>query len=160
MKGARNSFLLWAVFLLLPACGQSPLLHHLGPRTPTLTHSEGLSGEGPCAIPFVRHGLCGTLSWGAGTAEGSQPFELKLRARGAAGGSVGQPIDPRAELSVLLWMPEHGHGSSPVQIRRLDLGVYSISEVYFIMPGHWIVRVILKDPDGGDERGEVPYAAP
>ena len=36
-----------------------------------------------------------------------------------------------------LWMTSMGHGSVPVQIKRLDVGTYEISNVNFIMSGTW-----------------------
>ncbi|WII71622.1 serine protease spb1 [Bdellovibrio sp. 22V] len=49
-----------------------------------------------------------------------------------------------AELSALLWMPSMGHGSAPVKIEKLDETHYRITNIYFIMPGDWEVRLYLK----------------
>jgi hypothetical protein len=48
-------------------------------------------------------------------------------------------------------MPAHGHGSSPVTLEQerdaggqVIPGVFSGTNVYFIMPGTWQVKVQLK----------------
>ena len=48
---------------------------------------------------------------------------------------------PQNEVKVSLWMPAMGHGSSPVQIEKLDTENYKVTSVWFIMPGDWDVRV-------------------
>jgi hypothetical protein len=50
---------------------------------------------------------------------------------------------------VKLWMPEHGHGSTPTQIGPVNEGCRVISKVNFTMPGEWDVRVELVDGDSG-----------
>lgn len=44
-------------------------------------------------------------------------------------------------ISVDLWMPSMGHGSSPVTITQVGVNKYQIQQAYFIMPGQWLVRV-------------------
>ncbi len=43
--------------------------------------------------------------------------------------------------SIDLWMPDMGHGSSPLEIAQIDVNKYSIKKAYFVMPGAWLVRV-------------------
>lgn len=43
--------------------------------------------------------------------------------------------------NVYLWMPEHGHGSYPISIRYLGDSLYELSDVYFTMPGYWILVI-------------------
>ncbi len=50
---------------------------------------------------------------------------------------------------VKLWMPEHGHGSSPTQFAEISEGCRVVSKVNFTMPGEWEVRVELTDGDVG-----------
>ena len=50
---------------------------------------------------------------------------------------------------VKLWMPEHGHGSSPVVIGSPSEGCRHITKVNFTMRGLWEVRVELTDGDTG-----------
>jgi hypothetical protein len=50
---------------------------------------------------------------------------------------------------VKLWMPEHNHGSSAVQIGPVSEGCRLVTRVNFTMPGLWEVRVELSDGDSG-----------
>jgi len=49
---------------------------------------------------------------------------------------------------VKLWMPEMGHGSSPVKIQRLDLKHFQVSDAFFVMEGAWLVKVDVKTASG------------
>ena len=40
-----------------------------------------------------------------------------------------------------------GHGSAPVEIKKLKEGVYEISSIQFIMAGDWQLFFQLKDDD-------------
>lgn len=53
--------------------------------------------------------------------------------------------DLPAGFSVFLWMSSMGHGSGPVTIKKLDTGIYDVSDVYFIMDGEWQIRIQLKN---------------
>lgn len=50
---------------------------------------------------------------------------------------------------VKLWMPEHGHGSSPVQVGATSEGCRLVTKVNFTMRGLWEVRLELSDGDVG-----------
>lgn len=73
-------------------------------------------------------------------------------------GSTHLPVEPAVTFGVYLWMPSMGHGSSPVQMQRVlndkgqpVLGAYSVTNMYFIMPGDWEVRVKVSYQDGREE---------
>jgi len=53
-------------------------------------------------------------------------------------------VDSALTPEVVLWMPSMGHGSTPTQTTRLDVGTYRVSNVFFIMPGEWDIRFIIK----------------
>ncbi len=61
--------------------------------------------------------------------------------------------EPPGPVKVSLWMPAHGHGSSPVTLAKLgsEPGVYQASDMYFTMAGDWDVRVNLKYSNGREE---------
>ncbi|MFN7729499.1 MAG: hypothetical protein ACK5P7_10120 [Bdellovibrio sp.] len=47
-------------------------------------------------------------------------------------------------VALELWMDMgngHGHGSAPVQIRRLNNDHFLATEAWFVMPGTWQVRI-------------------
>lgn len=45
------------------------------------------------------------------------------------------------DFTLKLWMPDMGHGSSPVTLNQLGLNKYQVSQAFFIMTGAWEVRV-------------------
>lgn len=45
---------------------------------------------------------------------------------------------------VILWMASMGHGSTPTQTSRVDVGTYRSTNVFFIMPGEWDIRFQVK----------------
>ena len=58
-------------------------------------------------------------------------FELKLE----------RPLSQNQSLNIYIWMPDMGHGSSPVEIKQLNSTDYIISDIAFIMPGLWVLHV-------------------
>ncbi len=48
------------------------------------------------------------------------------------------------DLTVKLWMPDMGHGSSPVTVTQFGVNKYKVTQAFFIMPGNWEVRVAFK----------------
>ena len=63
--------------------------------------------------------------------------------------------EPPGDFKVVLWMPGMGHGSSPTKIQQAHdesgqplVGVYDVTEIYFIMGGKWDVNLSLELPDG------------
>lgn len=52
-----------------------------------------------------------------------------------------------AVQSAKLWMPEHGHGSSPTTITASGTHCTTITRLNFVMSGQWEVRMKL---EGGD----------
>jgi hypothetical protein len=59
--------------------------------------------------------------------------------------SQGRIISPVNDPFVLLWMSSMGHGSTPVTITQVEDGVYSVTNVKFIMGGPWEIHYQLKD---------------
>ena len=57
------------------------------------------------------------------------------------------PVAVNEAISVVLWMPSMGHGSSPVKVQKVADGVYRASQVYFIMPGDWEIRLQIKNQE-------------
>ena len=50
--------------------------------------------------------------------------------------------------NVELFMPDMGHGSSPVKVERLDVKHFQVSEAYFLMEGAWLVKVEVVTASG------------
>ena len=49
--------------------------------------------------------------------------------------------------SAKLWMPEHGHGSSPTTLTPMTSHCTEISNINFVMTGQWEIRIKLADAD-------------
>lgn len=59
-------------------------------------------------------------------------------------------VEPAATVSAAsLWMPEHGHGSSPTRLLPVREGCTLIERMSFVMGGSWEIRVRLSDDDSG-----------
>jgi hypothetical protein len=52
-----------------------------------------------------------------------------------------------ANMSVLLWMPSMGHGTSPVTVTQFDVNKYNITKASFLMKGDWLVRLAFTAAD-------------
>ena len=48
-------------------------------------------------------------------------------------------------ITVVLWMPSMGHGSTPVKVEKLEPGTYRASQVFFTMKGDWEIRFQRKE---------------
>jgi hypothetical protein len=56
-----------------------------------------------------------------------------------------------SNMTVLLWMPSMGHGSSPVTVTQFDVNKYNITQAAFIMKGEWLVRLAFTTGDVANE---------
>lgn len=87
--------------------------------------------------------LCMSLEWQQGPVVGGES-QFKLHLMEKEGASLSGDQIPE----VVLWMPHHGHGSSPVQMAEavdkdglVMPGHYEVTEAYFVMPGLWEIRI-------------------
>jgi hypothetical protein len=51
------------------------------------------------------------------------------------------------DLQAFLWMPEMGHGSSPIKTTKIDDGIYELTNISFIMSGLWDMHFEFKYND-------------
>jgi len=65
----------------------------------------------------------------------------------------GDAVD--AVKRIRLWMPAHGHGSTPVQLGATNEGCRVATKVNFTMSGVWDLEVQLDDGDAGVFQVEV-----
>jgi hypothetical protein len=156
-------FLLAFAALSLPialAGCPSPIVDHRDPpKGGALTENPekpgGPGGETPtgaCPLVLEKQALCASLTWEKKPA-GEDPGELTVRFwKRAEGTESGPYVTPAGKVAVKLWMPTMGHGSTPVKVApKLDAqgaavpGVYSATEVGFVMGGKWEVWLQLKD---------------
>ncbi len=142
---------------LLTACQAFPILNH-APAPDERYSADSPSSSEDCPLDFDSEGLCGELAWiSPPTDQVGGVLSLKFWSQ-AEGSRSGPYIAPRGQVSVFLWMPEHGHGSSPVQVTG-DGGEYEVSEVYFIMPGNWDIHVQIKSGGSVLDESTLRYVA-
>lgn len=146
------------LLLGLTACQGSPLFNHApAPGERRLLESTPEASE--CPIRFEKVGLCAAPSW----------VSLPTKVEGGVmrvlfwSQSEGAQDGPYVNLSeiphVYLWMPAHGHGSSPVQVQaatdaqgEVVTGEFLVNDIFFIMPGNWDVHFqILENGSVVDE---------
>lgn len=130
--------LLLVSFLILSACARPDYID------PSALNDAQNHVSGRCDLQFAQSHLCASLTWTQGPVSPNES-EFILKFWNEQNSSENGPyIDPVETLSVILWMPSMGHGSSPVTIEKIEMGVYRVRRVYFIMPGEWEVRAFLK----------------
>jgi hypothetical protein len=110
----------------LASCGKSPLLNKAGKNLNEVTGGVLLSEQ------FKKEQLGFSLNWIiAPTLDELSSFEFKLE----------RPLKNNQSINVYIWMPEMGHGSSPIEMKQLNSTDYTFSEIAFIMPGLWVLHV-------------------
>lgn len=57
----------------------------------------------------------------------------------------GKRVSFSKDFNAYIWMPSMGHGSSPISIHEVSEGIYELSDIYFIMGGHWEFYIQLKE---------------
>ena len=120
---------------------------------PSDSAETGDQGSGLGCQARFQGGQCVSISWEKKpTDEEFGSFLFKVFRQGAT------PIleDP-PNVSVILWMPGMGHGSSPVTVARLDVGTYRASEVFFTMGGDWEIRFHVKEGQNVQDQASVPF---
>jgi hypothetical protein len=124
--------------LFLTACARPDYINPVSKKS-----SQGQTDH--CSLKFINSQLCSSIQWTMGP-QSPDESELILKFWDEKTASENGPyVDPANTLSVILWMPSMGHGSSPVKIDKIETGVYRVHRVYFIMPGDWEVRIFLKN---------------
>jgi hypothetical protein len=169
------SLLLSAIAVV--SCGVSPILHHETPNREPQSESDSQNQDtsdpaGPkmsCDFAFPSQNLCASLTWvKKATAEEPGEFLLSFWNRSQNQGQAVTLSNPDADkVFVKLWMPDMGHGSSPVVTNRdVDsngapkTGVFRSTGVFFVMGGKWEIMVQLKDSSGAvKESSKMIYQA-
>lgn len=128
------------VLTLLVACGESPLLNHANEKFKAV---GSILNQESRVYSFKETKTFFILDWTQGPQLGESI--LQVRAWNEAEGTLNGPYqDFSEEFAVDLWMPDMGHGSSPVKITKIEQGEYLVNKIYFIMSGKWEVRFKLK----------------
>lgn len=139
-------FLFLSLFMV--SCGDSPLFNHSMEKAGLNKEAFETRGEG---FPFKKSKYSFSLNWITGPLKGENKFILKSW-NDDLGTMNGPYQDLPENLHVYLWMPDMGHGSAPVKIKKIAAGEYEVSNAYFIMGGTWeIYFQLLKNEAVVDE---------
>lgn len=110
----------------LVSCGKSPLLNKLEKQNPVINGTILLEER----LPEINNSF--NLKWSvAPSLEELGIFELTLSSA----------LKATQSFNVYIWMPDMGHGSSPIVTTKLSDLNYEFSELAFIMPGLWVLHI-------------------
>jgi YtkA-like len=132
-------FGLLVILFTFISCGDSPLLNHDVEGINITDDFFRASTEG---FKFKKTDYSFNLTWITGPVKGQNKFILKSWHKDL--GTLNGPYqDLPNDLYIYLWMPAMGHGSSPVKMKKLNVGEYEVSDAYFIMGGKWEIHFQL-----------------
>jgi len=114
--------------LSLMGCLDSPLFNHADAAPGGF--SQPLD-ESSCQIHLTKEELCASITWTKNPSE-EEKGEFTLRFWKKSEGTENGPyVTPNRDVFVKLWMPDMGHGSSPVTLKpALDAGQIAIPGVF------------------------------
>lgn len=110
----------------LVSCGKSPLFNKLKKSSDEIT--GGILLEEP--LPNINNSF--SLVW---------TTPPSLNELGVFEITLSSPLKASQSFNVYIWMPDMGHGSSPVVMRALSSLNFEFSELAFIMPGLWVLHI-------------------
>lgn len=124
---------------------------------PNYAPPDELTTENPstltCQATF-QSGHCVSLTWHTKpTEQDFGSFRFKIFRPESPG-----TLEDLPNVSVVLWMPSMGHGSSPVSVTRQSVGAYLASEVFFSMGGEWEIRFQVKAGQNVQDQASVPFS--
>lgn len=102
--------------------------------------NQNTSEKVSCGLQFKKSGHCFTWSWAIQPTDEAEGRLILKVFRLNTYDQTAIPIDLEFLPKLVLWMPSMGHGSTPTESSRKDVGTYEINNVFFIMPGEWELR--------------------
>lgn len=106
-----------------------------------VTPENRLSGQSlNCMQKFSTGDWCVDLKWETRPAVGEYA-SFTLVVTNSAGDLVNTSVVPFVEL----YMPDHKHPSTPVDVTQIGTGMYRAEHGNFFMVGHWEIRVQLRN---------------
>lgn len=129
------------IFLLFAGCAKprSPLAPTEGPAT---------ASRASCVAKFNSTQLCLDIVWEKsptlvdGEYTPGQVLVKVFRPNLADQSPVASEVS--GDLSTFLWMSSMGHGSTPIELKKLDIGTYRGYPLVFSMPGVWDLNFEVK----------------
>lgn len=103
------------------------------------------TAQAACELSFPQTNLCADVNWSQGPVV-NQASALQLK--------FDRAFAPY-KFKIDVWMPSMGHGSRPVVMRSVDDVTLDVTQIWFTMRGHWLVRgFILNDAGAVVEKAE------
>lgn len=95
-----------------------------------------------CAFDITAYDMCADIIWNTSPkVSENSPFKLNFYTKNNPTILVNPPND----IYVYLWMPDMGHGSSPITLTQTTTGEFMAQDVYFLMNGLWQIRIQFKN---------------
>jgi len=146
-------FSLFACSISLTACAQP---NYLPAAEESVRSGQELRLD-RCAASFSSGG-CVAMAWEKlPTEDEFGVFTFKTYRVNPSDGSLTEE-DPAGRISVVLWMPSMGHGSSPVTVEKVGLGTFRATQVFFSMKGAWEIRFQVKVGDEKRDQAIIPIS--
>jgi hypothetical protein len=140
----KISFIILFLILQLIGCAQPKYIQESGATDNKIAQEEN---KADCSITLSESKYCLSWHWEIKpTASQSGSLIFKIFRQNQFDQTPVE-LDVSQIPEVILWMPGMGHGSSPTQTTRLDVGTYRVSKVFFIMPGQWEIRFFINEND-------------
>ena len=119
------------IMLLISSCGKSPLFNKADKTIPALSGTIHEYAEG---FPSEKIGF--KIEWTVvPSLDELSSFNLILEKDLKSGQSI----------TAYIWMPEMGHGSSPIEIKMISSTEIQFTELAFIMPGLWVLHLEINE---------------
>lgn len=144
-------FFVFNFIVLTISCAQPKYVEEPKP----LDQRDSYEKPGTCSIAFKSSGICLSYVWESqpNTSDYSQLVFKIFRL--SQYDSTPIEIDSPSIPQVVLWMPSMGHGSTPTEVERLDVGTYRAKNIFFIMPGEWDIHFRFTNDVGTQDEATI-----
>ena len=126
--------LIFLFFILFTGCGDSPFLSD--ESQPVVRGDHLLDSD----LSFAQSEIRIKVFWRVGPLIGDESQLLLV-----LHDKNGRPASVKGKLDLMLWMPTMGHGSFPVKVSEIGMGIYEAKDVFFTMPGLWDIHFQIKE---------------
>lgn len=116
--------------ILITGCGKSPLQKQKDNIV------SGINGMESAKVFKTSHQSL-SINWLSPINSSEEGHALLIVKQGQ------NAADINGQFKIFLWMPDMGHGSSPITINKIGTGLYDLGQIYFIMDGLWQLRIQL-----------------
>lgn len=130
------------IALIVSSCGKSPLFNK---ADKSLTN-QSLTNSYTESFPNEKLGF--TLKWIVSPSlDELSSFEIVLE----------RDLKPGQSVTSYLWMPEMGHGSSPIVVQPISTTAIQFTELAFIMPGLWTLHLEINENNMVIDQWQKPF---